>query len=397
MYQYNSSNNSWSQLGSNIDGEAAGDQSGFSVSLSNDGSIVAIGARSNDGTAGVSDDDRGHVRVYEYKIPSQPEWDIADDEADGYVLKGDDAGNTNPTSNTKYWVKLGGDIDGEAYYDESGSSVSLSSDGATVAIGARRNDDGGMNSGHVRVYEYSSGSWTKLGNNIPGEAAGDQSGYSVSLSSNGSRVAIGARTNDDGGNQSGHVRVYERDPSVTLGWRKLASDIDGDGVGDYSGHSVALSGDGTKVAIGAIYNDDGPSLNSGQVRVYEYNSSNDTWTKLGDDIYGEAGFDQSGYSVSLSNDGAIVAIGAIKNAGGGTDSGHVRVYEWVESTTEGTSSAWVQLGDDIDGEATPGGSQSGHSVAIDASGNTVVIGARYNNAGNASTDNRGHVRVYEYS
>ena len=34
------------------------------------------------------------------------------------------------------------------------------------------------------------------------------SGYSVSLSSDGTRVAIGAPANDGNGNNSGHVRVY---------------------------------------------------------------------------------------------------------------------------------------------------------------------------------------------
>jgi len=48
--------------------------------------------------------------------------------------------------------KLGGDIDGEAAGDYSDYSVSLSSDGMTVSIGERYNDGNGDNSGHVRVY-----------------------------------------------------------------------------------------------------------------------------------------------------------------------------------------------------------------------------------------------------
>ena len=54
------------------------------------------------------------------------------------------------------------------------------------------NDGNGNDAGHVRIYEYSSGSWTQLGADIDGEAAGDHSGSSVSLSSDGTRVAIGA-------------------------------------------------------------------------------------------------------------------------------------------------------------------------------------------------------------
>ena len=62
IYQY--SGGSWTKLGSDIDGEYAGDYSGGYVSLSSDGSIVAIGARENDGATFDITDDRGHVRVY---------------------------------------------------------------------------------------------------------------------------------------------------------------------------------------------------------------------------------------------------------------------------------------------------------------------------------------------
>ena len=57
----------------------------------------------------------------------------------------------------------------------------------------------GTDAGSVRIYGYSSGTWTKLGLDIDGEAAGDQSGYSLSLNSAGDRVAIGAPDNDGSG------------------------------------------------------------------------------------------------------------------------------------------------------------------------------------------------------
>ena len=47
------------------------------------------------------------------------------------------------------WVQLGSDIDGELSGDNSGQSVSISSDGSIVAIGAINNDGNGSNSGHV--------------------------------------------------------------------------------------------------------------------------------------------------------------------------------------------------------------------------------------------------------
>ena len=155
VYEYSSGN--WSQLGADIDGESVNIYSGYSISLSSDGTRVAIGATQSSG-AGPSF--AGHVGIYEYSAGS--------------------------------WSQLGADIDGEAASDNSGYSVSLSSGGDTVAIGAYQHDDNGAESGHVRIYEYSTGSWTQLGADIDGEAATTIQGI-LYLSSDGTRVAIGAR------------------------------------------------------------------------------------------------------------------------------------------------------------------------------------------------------------
>ncbi|MFT4599722.1 MAG: hypothetical protein ACI9WM_001977, partial [Arenicella sp.] len=120
---------------------------------------------------------------------------------------------------------IGLDIDGEAAGDYSGYSVSLSSDGSTVAIGAPSNDGTGSNAGHVRLYKNISGTWTQVGADIDGEAADDQSGYSVSLSSDGSTVAIGANYNDGTGTNAGHVRIYK---NISGTWTQVGADIDGE-------------------------------------------------------------------------------------------------------------------------------------------------------------------------
>ena len=75
-----------------------------------------------------------------------------------------------------------------------------------MAIGAYGNDGNGSDAGHVRIYKNISGTWTQQGSDIDGEAAGDHSGYSVSLSSDGSTVAIGAIGNDGNGSNAGHLR-----------------------------------------------------------------------------------------------------------------------------------------------------------------------------------------------
>lgn len=113
------------------------------------------------------------------------------------------------TGNCKIGTQVGDDINGEAEFDESGYSVSLSADGSTVAIGAPRRHGKGSNSGHVRIYENVSNVWYQIGDDIDGEADGDLCGNSVSLNADGSTVAIGAPWNNGNGSDSGHVRVFK--------------------------------------------------------------------------------------------------------------------------------------------------------------------------------------------
>jgi len=148
-------------------------------------------------------------------------------------------------------MQIGNDINGEAANDQSGWSVSLSNNGSIIAIGARLNDDNGSNSGYVRVYENISGTWTQIGSDIDGERVDDTSGASVSLSSDGSIVVIGAPTNTYSG-YPGYVRVYE---NVSDTWTQIGADINGEAANDISGSSVSLSSNGSVVAISAVYND----------------------------------------------------------------------------------------------------------------------------------------------
>jgi hypothetical protein len=350
VYDWNSGTSLWTQVGQDIDGEAAGDKSGFYVSISSDGTRVAIGAPYNDGTGS----DAGHVRVYDWN------------------------------SGTSLWTQVGQDIDGEAASDYSGYSVSISSDGTRVAIGAKNNDGNGTNSGHVRVYYWNTGisQWTQVGQDIDGEATYDYLGNSVSMSSDGTRLAIGAPFNDGNGSAAGHVRVYDWNSGTSL-WTQVGQDIDGESRGDQLGYSVSMSSDGTRVAI-AAHKNDGTGSDAGHVRVYDWNSGTSLWTQVGQDIDGEAVLDYFGYSVSMSSDGTRLAIGAPFNDGTGSNAGHVRVYDWNSGT-----SLWTQAGLDIDGEAAE--DWSGRSVSLSSDGTRLAIGAPYNDG---TGSNAGHVRVY---
>jgi len=276
-------------------------------------------------------------------------------------------------------IQIGNDITGDLPSDLAGRSVALSADGKRVAVGAPYNNGTGTDQGQVRIFEENGGTWKQLGSDILGEGNSDRSGWSVALSANGKRVAVGALLNDGGSFNTGHVRIYEETGGV---WKQLGSDIDGENSGDRSGFSVALSDDGRRVAIGAIYNSSN-GYNAGQVRVFEENNA--IWTRVGTDIDGEADSDESGRSVSLSADGKRVAIGAIFNDGSGLSSGNVRVFDEINGS-------WVKVGTDIDGEAAS--DESGWSVSLSSSGKRIAIGARYND-GNGS--DAGHVRIFEES
>ncbi|WP_413743767.1 Ig-like domain-containing protein [Synechococcus sp. MIT S9451] len=390
---------SFTQLGPEFDGEAANDRSGSSISLSSNGSIIAIGTSKNDGNG----EDSGHTRIYQWdagssswnQLGSDIDGDVGHQSGDSVSLSSD--GHTiaisEPGVNSRWgagskgrtriftwngdaWVQRGSAIDGRNYGDYNGT-VSLSSDGSVVAIGAYHHN--GLN-GHTRIFQWDAGSssWNQLGE-ITG-AHSDRSGRSVSLSSDGTVIAVGEHGSFQSGNgfSSGRTRLFAWNGSS---WVQRGSDIDGEAASDVSGYSVSLSGDGTIVAVGA-YGADGNGEQSGHTRLYQWDAGSSSWNQLGSDIDGEAAGDRSGYSVALSSDGTVVAIGALRNDGNGTHSGHTRIYQW-------SGSAWVQIGTDVDGEAE--GDESGDFVSLSRDGSTVAIGARLND-GNGNE--AGHVRVF---
>ena len=235
-------NDTWTQVGSDINGET-NTSSGQSVSLSADGSIVAIGGNNNIG-----------VKIYK---------------------------NVNNT-----WNQIGSNINGKSSGDNFGESVSLSANGNIVAVGATQDYTG---NGYVGIYQNVNDSWIQVGADINGESFGDQSGGFVSLSDNGNIVAIGAEWNDNNnGNDSGHVRIYRNNGGL---WTQIGDDIDGASGFDLSGNSISLSSDGYIVAIGA-WNKSSNGPYKGHVRIFRYGVQNgeSTWIQMSD-IDGEADCD----------------------------------------------------------------------------------------------------------
>ncbi len=207
--------------------------------------------------------------------------------------------------------------------------MSLSADGSTIAIGAPFNDDNGDDSGQVLVYRINSegSSWEQLVQSIHGDNAGDRCGWSVNLSPDGNTLAVGAPGYWEDDDRPGYVRVFSLESSLnTSSWIQIGQDIIGEANGDEFGWDLSLSDDGKTLAVGA-WGADGNGAVSGHVKVYQIDDSVSGWMQIGDDINGEAAYDGSGQPVSLSADGNTVAISSPYNDDNGYDSGHVRVFD----------------------------------------------------------------------
>ncbi|NJC26726.1 T9SS type A sorting domain-containing protein [Neolewinella antarctica] len=404
------------QVGMPFGGDDAGLQAGRSVSISADGTRVAVGKRgelqSTDEEGNVtSNGDIGQVEIFDYDVVTgwtqtvvfsgtlqgQAFGESVSLSADGTRVaigarlsdsNGDDSGSVQifGQDTDGSWVRLGDPIDGRVAGDRSGASVSLSATGGRIAIGSPRNGTGAfVQAGLAKVYQYGevAQSWVQVGGDIRGASSDDRAGTSVSLSADGSRVAVGApRSNLAGG--FGNVQIFESQ-GTNNPWTQVGQTIDGTEETDLFGFSVSLAADGSRVAIGAPY----PTVNTtdnGKVEVYNFATGTpDSWTQFGSDIIGEGPGDRFGASVSLSSpSGDFLAVGGRRNDGNGTDAGHARVYESVEGA------AFAQIGNDIDGEAE--NNQFGWSVSLSANGGFLAVGSPFDAS---NTPAGGNVRVFE--
>jgi hypothetical protein len=267
------------------------------------------------------------------------------------------------STNSIVWTQIGSDINGKAAGELSGWEMSMNTAGDRIAFGATGADTGGLTDrGVVRVYAKSlnSTAWIQLGSDILGEAANDYSGRSVDINAVGDRVVIGAMSNDGGGTNSGHVRVYRYNSSGS-GWTQLGQEIDGISNEGQFGISCSINAAGDRVAGGA--NLAGPS--GGHVRVFSLVGS--TWTQLGQTLTGTGALPQSfGEEIHLNDIGDRIMITS-PTSGGGTSTGSIFVYSLIGST-------WTQLGQTIVGLEV--GSQAGRGASMNAAGDRIAFGDR---------------------
>ncbi|MGB2435546.1 MAG: hypothetical protein ACPIB5_05470, partial [Flavobacteriaceae bacterium] len=295
----------------------------------------------------------------------------------------DDPDNDGIIGTTSISFSLTGSaLTGEAQADQFGYSSAVNGEGNVIAVSAYQNDGNGSDSGHVRAYQFQSGTWNQLGPDIDGFSSGELFGSSLDLDNVGSRLVVGAPKNSNNGQFSGSVNIFDYNAG-TSSWTLIGT-IDGLAAGDGFGSSVAINYSGDTVVIGAYQNDgDGSQNDIGQVRVFRKQAQN--WVQLGQSIQGENSGDLFGRSVDINDAGDTIIVGANQNDGVAPNAGHARIYKFNGST-------WNQLGGDLEGDAA--GDYFGWDVSIDGNGDTVAVSSQNNS--NLFTEG-GLVRTYSFN
>ena len=218
--------------------------------------------------------------------------------------------------------------------DQFGGSIALF--GETILVGARRDDDNGDESGAAYLFTRYESDWIQQAKLTAADGeAGAEFGRSVALSDD--TAIIGAARDDEKGEDSGSVYVFTRSGT---NWSQLAKLTAADGAkGDVFGISVALDGD--TALIGADLDDD-KGENSGS--VYVYTRSKGTWSQQAKLTAADAGnVDIFGVRVAISGDTALIAARRDDDDVNGVDSGSA--YVFIRSGTSWTQQAKLTAND----------------------------------------------------
>ena len=198
---------------------------------------------------------------------------------------------------------------------------SVAADGDFIIVGAFLDDDNGTDSGRAFVFQYGADGgnpniWVERDQLLPSDvAAGSQFGASVGISNGYAVVGAPNAAKTAGTPNSGTAYVFQYDNSRE--WNEVqkltASDA---GEGDRFGRAVAIDGD--YIVIGSFL-DDNNGDESGSVYVYELQGA--AWESVSEAFTPADGAadDQFGRSVAISNGTALV--GAYRRDDGGTNGG----------------------------------------------------------------------------
>ena len=373
----------------------AGDFFGIYLAISGDGETLAVAADSEDSAAtGVNGEESDNS---------------AENSGAVYIFTHTDSGQWTQQAYLK-----ASNSGAEDYF---GFPVVLSYDGSTLAVGTSnedsaasgingdQTDNSAANSGAVYVFsrdgddEWSQQAYIKASNT----GAGDHFGYAISLSSDGSVMSIGApyesssatgingEQNDDTAEYSGAVYLFSRDSTDSWSQQTYFKASNTDANADYFGYAVALTADGTGLAVGApgeyssstgINGDqeDNSAGNSGAAYVFTQDDSGD-WsqqayikasnTGSGDWFGNAVAFNADGTTLAVganSEDSAAIGIDGDQSDNTAPNTGAVYVF------TQDANSDWSQQAY-IKASHTGNEDYFGDTIELSADGNTLAINA----------------------
>jgi len=253
----------------------------------------------------------------------------------GYRVDGTDSSAYVFTRSGTTWTQRQKLVGGDTLADDHfGISVSVFDN--TIVVGACYDDDAGEDSGSAYVFVCNGTTWNQQAKLAAVDAAAsDLFGIGVAIS--GDTVVVGACQDDDAGSDSGSAYVFTRSGTT---WAQQAKLVAEDATaGDEFGGRISLSQNA--VTIGAKYNDDAGD-DSGS--AYVFTRSGTTWIQQAKLVADDAAADDwFGNSVSICDD--TVVVGAELNDDAGSSSGSAYVFKALPSVlhfgTDGTPGATV--------------------------------------------------------
>jgi FG-GAP repeat len=365
------------------------DQFGGAVALSADGNTLAVGAVDEDGAGkGVNPVTKGTA--------------TATNSGAVYVY-------TRTPAGWKQQAYLKASNSGEGY--QFGNALSLTNDGNLLAVGSigeassavgvngNQNDSSMPGAGAVYVFARKGGAWAQQAyvksSNTGGPVVGYQFGYSVSLSSDGSTLAVGQTSdpsnatgiNGDQKNisapDSGAVFVFTHDgdswtqQAYVKPWNTTQRGV-------LFGYSVGLSGDGNTMGVGTY------DENRGRGAVYVFTRKGSNWAQeMRLTASNAEPGDSLGCSLGISDDGNTIIAGAFDedailpgiqppDAGANdepTDTSSGAAYLFVRKDGKWSQQAYVKAFNTREND------QFGWALAISHDGNTIAIGSHLEDSG----------------
>jgi hypothetical protein len=335
--------------GDKLNYHEAGDYFGRSVSLSGDGKVAAVAAPWDDDVAV----DSGAVFVFVQN--SMGEWNRVQ------KLKANDASN---------YIYLGG----IGTQTDQLRGVSISGDGSIIVAGSSYNDPNGTDSGAAYVFEKSGSTWTQFQKIVASDgAASDHFGASVSVSRDGSTIAVGSPYDDTTTNQ-GAAYIFEK---VGGTWTQVQKIVQSDTLANtsFGGTGVELTDDGTTILVGASHHDTG-GTDTGRAYIFD-KAANGTWSQT--QILRASNGGASDYfasSIGISGDGTVICCGAYNEDTGATNKG--AAYIFVKSAAGAWSQTETQFIQASDGTTSD---SFGLGVSVSQNGDRILVGSHLDDTG----------------